>query len=201
GDTFTTAPGDNANSGKSPSAPMLTLQALLDAYDLDPLDVIHADAGTYTLLRNITLTSVDSGVKIEGPVTGTATLNRSNVSNNSYYVAELQNADNVAFSRLSLTGAYEGIYAASGSDSDGFQLLNSKVFANQDTGLWFQNTNDGLTISGTEMYGIAGGSSSDDQTYSIYLPGSSNDDSIVGNTVHESSNYGIYLRGGLRGLV
>src|SRR5262249_31288247 len=103
--------------------------------------------------------------------------------------------------RLSLTGGYEGIYAATGSDSDGFQLLNSKVFANQDTGLWFQSTNDGLTISGTEMYGIAGGSSSDDQSYSIYLPSAGNDISIVNDTIHESGNYGIYLGGGLRGLV
>ena len=37
------------------------------AYDLDPGDVIHVDAGTYRLYRNITLDTQDSGVRIEGP--------------------------------------------------------------------------------------------------------------------------------------
>ena len=38
GDVFTTAVGNNANTGKSPSQPMATLAAPLDAYDLDPGD-------------------------------------------------------------------------------------------------------------------------------------------------------------------
>ena len=201
GDTLTTAVGNNANSGKSPSAPMFTLQALLDAYNLDPGDVIHVDAGTYTLLRNITLVNQDSGVKIEGPAIGTATFNRNDVGSSSYYVAELQNADNVTFSRLSLTGAVIGIYAASGSDSDGFQLLNSQVYANQTAGLQVGNTNDSLTVSGSEFYGIAGGSSSDDQTFGIEFPSGGDDISLLNNTVHDNGIYGIYVAAGLRTLV
>ena len=62
GDVFTTAIGNNANSGKRPDQPMASLRALLAAYDLDLGDVIHVDAGTYRLYRNLTLDTQDSGV-------------------------------------------------------------------------------------------------------------------------------------------
>ena len=44
GDVFTTAIGDNANSGKTPDRPMWSLAALLSAYDLDAGDVIQVDS-------------------------------------------------------------------------------------------------------------------------------------------------------------
>ncbi len=84
GDVFTMAIGNNANSGKSPSARWPASQALLTAYDFDPGDVIHVDAGTYNLLSNITIGSQDTGVRIEGPGAiggaGVATLNRGNTT-------------------------------------------------------------------------------------------------------------------------
>ena len=55
GDVFTTAVGNNANTGKSPSQPMATLAAPLDAYDLDPGDIVHVDTGHYDLLRTLLL--------------------------------------------------------------------------------------------------------------------------------------------------
>src|SRR5204863_6028815 len=48
-DVFTTAVGNDANGGTTPSTPMATLSALLARYDLEPGAVIHIDAGTYTL--------------------------------------------------------------------------------------------------------------------------------------------------------
>ena len=65
GDQFTTAPGDNANDGKSPSRPMASLAALLAAYDLDPGDITHVDAGSYAMVRNAVITAQDAGVRIE----------------------------------------------------------------------------------------------------------------------------------------
>ena len=67
GDVFTTAPGDNANTGKSPDQPMASLFALLAAYDLGPGDVVYVDTGHYQLLRNTLITQNDSGVRIQGP--------------------------------------------------------------------------------------------------------------------------------------
>ena len=65
---FTTASGDNANTGKLPNSPMRSLAALLRAYDLDPGDTIHVDTGTYgRLLTNAVLTAEDSGVTFQGP--------------------------------------------------------------------------------------------------------------------------------------
>ncbi len=54
-DVFTTSTGNNANSGKSPAAPLASLNALLAAYDLEPGDVVHVDAGAYALYKNVVL--------------------------------------------------------------------------------------------------------------------------------------------------
>src|SRR3972149_2269958 len=68
GDEYTTAVGDNANSGKDPAHPMASLSALVRAYDLDAGDVVYVDTGTYSVTTNIVLGVSDSGVRIEGPV-------------------------------------------------------------------------------------------------------------------------------------
>ena len=107
GDVFTSAIGDNANSGKSPDAPMASLAALLRAYDIDPGDTIYVDAGTYQLTQNILITAQDSGLRIVGPDGAVALLNRGNTGGSSY-VIELQNADDVTLEHLWLTGAYDG---------------------------------------------------------------------------------------------
>ena len=65
---YTSAAGNNANTGKSADAPMASLAALLAAYDLGAGDVILVDTGVYTLSTNIVVTSDDSGVMIQGPI-------------------------------------------------------------------------------------------------------------------------------------
>ena len=67
GDVFTSAPGDNAASGKDSAHPMASISALIAAYDLDPGDIIHVDTGTYHLVKNIRIETQDSGVTIQGP--------------------------------------------------------------------------------------------------------------------------------------
>jgi hypothetical protein len=47
-DYFTIAPGDNLNSGVSPSSPKLTLTDLLDAYKMGKHDVVLVDDGVYS---------------------------------------------------------------------------------------------------------------------------------------------------------
>ena len=94
GDEFTTAAGDNANDGKSPDRPMASLAALLSAYDLNPDDVIHVDAGAYAMVRNAVITAQDAGVRIKGPASAVALLNRANTATGSYAI-ELVNADGV----------------------------------------------------------------------------------------------------------
>ncbi len=51
GDQYTTAVGNDANSGKSPDQPMASLGALLRAYTLTAGDTVYIDTGSYTLPR------------------------------------------------------------------------------------------------------------------------------------------------------
>src|SRR5262249_36826272 len=134
------------------------------------------------------------GVTIDGPAALTATLTRANAVDSRYYVVELQDADNITLSHLRLTGAAAGVYLTQGSDSDGVQIINSQIFLTRDFGVYGSSSNDSLTVSGTELYGVAGGSSSDDQTYGIYLP-NTDDVTLTNDIVHESSQYGVYLSG------
>ena len=56
-DEFTVAPGDNANSGKSPATPVADLSNLLLQYNLDPGDIIFIDNGSYHLLNDLRIES------------------------------------------------------------------------------------------------------------------------------------------------
>ena len=67
GDVFTTAPGNNANDGKSPATPLASLPGLLTLYTFHPGDTIYVDTGAYALVRNVTLGPQHSGVRIVGP--------------------------------------------------------------------------------------------------------------------------------------
>ena len=105
--------GNNAYSGKSPDRPMASLSALLSAYDLDAGDVIHVDTATYKLLDNLLLIEQDSGVRIEGPATATALINRDSPTNSSSCAAfELAGVDDVTLDHLWITGGYYGVYGA-----------------------------------------------------------------------------------------
>ena len=102
------------------------MAALLTAYDLDPGDVIHVDTGVYELERNVVLEPQDSGVRIEGPWTGAAVLDRGNPLQGSY-VIELAGADDVTLDRLQLTGAYHGMYGSAEADSDRITVSNGEI--------------------------------------------------------------------------
>ncbi len=64
GDSYATIPGNDANDGLAPNRPKASIQAVLDAYDLGPGDVILVDAGTYS--GTVTLSANDAGVAIVG---------------------------------------------------------------------------------------------------------------------------------------
>ena len=130
GDGFTTAVGDNLNSGKSPDQPMKSLRGLLATYDLGPGDIIRVDRGTYVLSRNIELTDADSGVVLEGwvdPVDGSrdTILDRDNMSG---IVFELMGADDVTIRGFGITGAATGVQLTAGVDSDRVTVTGSEIF-------------------------------------------------------------------------
>ncbi len=188
GDVYTTAVGDDANSGKTPNAPMASLRALLAAYNFSPGDVIYVDNGNYTVLQNIALLPQDSGVTIIGPTQGAATFNRHN-ANSQAYVFQLEGADNATLNQLGITGGYDGIYASSTAGSTGFALENSTLFANYSCGIDLESGNTQTTISGNTVYGVPSGPSAQQQSIGIYIADSYV--TISGNTVYHDGSIGI----------
>ncbi len=195
GDLLTTAIGDNANSGKSPGSPMSSLAALLSAYDLDTGDVIHVDAGQYSLLRNIVIGSEDAGVRIEGPALGTALLNRGNTSASSFGI-ELKGASGVTLKRLGITGADYGVFASDGWENDDFALEDSKVFDNQTTNVHIGNASDRAIIRRNEIHGAISsgirlsGGAAQIESNTIHTHGTGLEVSGLGTTVRGNEVYG-----------
>ncbi len=210
GGQYTTAPGSDLNSGKSPDAPIADLTALLHSYSLAPGDVVFIDAGTYQMLTDALIGAANSGVTFQGPTTGTATLNRDNVNG---YVFQLNGASNVTITDLTLTGAYCGIVLDTNTNSNNVTISNDIIENNQTYGVYVGTANNKVTIEGSEIFGSVNGV----RDYGIYLNfGSSTQDTatiinneifgqyaaiedyldgglIQGNSIHDNIGYGLYL--------
>ena len=209
---YTTAAGNNANSGKSADAPMASLAALLRAYDLDAGDTVYVDTGVYSLATNIVLDAQDSGVRIQGPqvVGHTATLNRGNTADGRV-VFQLSGADNVTLSHLAITGGQYGIQAAN-VDSDGITVRNSDIFGNTQDGIQFSAGNDdarlldnllrgngqrGIEISGARAL-LQGNEVFGNGSYGLYAYYNgtvANRIVVRDNQVHDNSSHGMVISG------
>jgi parallel beta-helix repeat protein len=200
GDVFTTAAGNDANSGKGPAHPMATLPALLTAYpNLTSADTIYVDTGNYALLRNAVLTASQSGVHIVGPATGAAILNRGNFVGGSYAV-ELQQAANVALDHLQFTGGYAGVYTTTPGffgfgtpppGSTGLTLSNSTVSGNGQYGVFLDSASGGATLTGNTVFGIPNTSGAQQTGLELDGPQST----VAGNTVFDNASVGIRAQG------
>ena len=200
---YTGAVGDNANSGKSGSAPMAGINAVLLAYDLDPGDIIFVDTGHYTLLTNIQLLAEDSGVTIRGQMDPSyATVQGRNNTAASSYVFELVNADDVTLEYLDITGGWRGVQAASGSDSDNLTIQHCEIYLNSTDGVYIYTTNDEAVLNdnilrdnadGAEVRGanaaVTDNQAYDNTGYGLYFWGSGA--TLTGNESHDNY-YGIY---------
>lgn len=200
-DVYTTAVGDNTNSGKSPDAPMASLAALLDLYDLGEDDTVHIDTGTYDLLGNIEIEAEDSGVTLRGAYDAgdpdnaeiVTLFDRGNRSDGNY-VFQLSNADNVTLEHLRLTGAQYGVYVADNSDSDHLTVQDSVIYENKDAGVYvYGDSNDALTVEDSLFYGGKdNGVSNDDQDYGVrvsYADGMS----IISSEFRDHAYWGVSL--------
>lgn len=201
GDVFTTAAGDNANSGKDPDHPMASLTALLNAYTPGAGDTIYVDTGTYHLLGNLRLTAANSGLHIVGPSTAVATLDRGNTSFGRY-VFELNGATDVEIDRLTLTGA-EVAVIGNGAGADRLTLDHVTMSGNAVNlsvhGHGVSVTHATLT-SGNYLYGngdvVADNVVTGGGDYSFYVAG--DDAQIHDNDFHD---VGGMAYGGQRGSI
>ena len=155
GDVFTTAIGNNANSGKTPDAPMASIGAVLAAYNLDEGDVIHVDAGTYNLVKNIVIDASDSGVRVEGPgaigSVSVAVINRGNTVSGSY-VFQITGADDVTLDHLNITGGEYGVVLAQYTDADRLTVTSSEIYGNYRQGIYIGQQSDDSRLEDNLLY-------------------------------------------------
>ncbi len=147
---FTTASGDNLNTGKSPNSPMRSLAALIRAYDLDAGDTIFVDSGTYKLLTNVTLDVVDSGATIQGAMqAGHATvLNRANTAAGNYGVEFVGGVTGITVDDLEIFGAEDGIHVTSGTN---IEIRDSVLRNNTNRGVYVETTGSSVRVLNNQI--------------------------------------------------
>ena len=140
GDEYTTAIGDDRNSGKSPDQPMATLSALLAAYPLEPGDIVYVDTGHYLALRDIVIGPSVSGngddpgqrVTIQGPTQGAdkAVFDRGDTSDNTA-IFHIAGADFLTLADLDITDGTRGIWVTNNTGTtNGLRITGSDIFGN-----------------------------------------------------------------------
>jgi Ca2+-binding RTX toxin-like protein len=166
GDEYTTAIGNDLNSGKTPDAPMASLAALVRAYTLGPGDTVHIDTGSYKLLSDVVLGQGDSGeadasghrLTFQGP-TGAghvATLDRANANGNNF---EFTGADYVTLANLTLTGGNIGVLVATNSASNGLDVSHLDIASSAAYGIYAGSGNTGIAIDSVRVFGAPAGDS------------------------------------------
>ncbi|HIE11712.1 MAG TPA: hypothetical protein EYP62_08865, partial [Kiritimatiellae bacterium] len=140
GDVYTTAPGDSLNDGLAPETPKDSLAAIIDAYALQPGDLILIDTGTYTLTNEVVFGETDAGVAtnmidVRGSTNyaaGGTVFNGQNISR----AIDLNNTEGIHLSHLAVTGVTTGVRVYYSDDcraewlrvfapATGFELVNA----------------------------------------------------------------------------
>jgi parallel beta-helix repeat protein len=196
---WTTAPGNNANSGLDPAHPKASISAILAAYQLSPGNIIMVDDGTYNLTNNITIPSADSGIIIEGFTNSSGvlltTLNRQNISAGAYAFS-LTGATNVTIENFEIINSYAGVVANDNSGSTGLTVTGLNIHLFYQVGVYIGSGNNGATIDDNSIHD---GSFPGVDYYGIQTV--SSDVTITNNTIYDSDMYGIYMQGGSQSLI
>jgi hypothetical protein len=189
GDQYTTGPGLDTNSGKTPDRPMKTLAALMDAYHPGAGDTIFVDAGTYRLYRAVLVRLEDSGVHIVGPTDGATALNNRGNENPQIYAFDFRGAADVLFDRLTVTGGRVGLYAGAGLGAPGLTVSHSTFYDNQDAGIDLVGASPGITIDHNTFYATG------EQRQDNGLLANGGDATVTFNTVTGPTGTGLEVTG------
>jgi hypothetical protein len=139
GDVYCTARGDEDNDGLTPATPKDSLQAILDAYQLAPVDVVYVDAGAYSAgAPPIKIDQTDSGysnlyVTIQGstnPLAATVFQAPGGFSTPNVFLLEY--AVNVRLKNLTIRNARIGVETF---QAIGCELDNVRIEDNPATGI------------------------------------------------------------------
>ena len=151
-DYYTSAVGNDANDGLTPSTPKATLQSLLAHYDLDPTDLVLIDTGTYGG-TTVTIAVADEGAAYAGSPAGSAF----NYSGTRW---ELNGADGNLVYGLRFAGSYgTGIRVHPlGGDPSSQNVIRGNEFPGCDTAIHVDGGAGNLlcdnVISGSGSYGV-----------------------------------------------
>ena len=143
---WTSAAGNDANSGLDPAHPKATIAGVLNAYPLLGAGAtIWVDDGNYALSSNITLSAANAGLRIVGynatllppglpsgfvaSPTRSTVLSRGNTNSGSY-VFNVSGTTGVTLEDLGITGAYAGVYSGSSAVSNQLTLNNDAFSGN-----------------------------------------------------------------------
>jgi large repetitive protein len=219
-DEYSTAVGNNRNSGKTPGDPKANLLPLLRTYDLGPGDVVRIDTGNYIHVRNVVISGNltsgnDEGARFTGPTdpAKVATIDRANTSPGSTNIEVVQ-ADYVTREHLTLTGAEMGVWVHNASThfagrhlilannrQDGIRLESDASGSALDYLTAFNNQRTGIAIN-TAIGQLAHSEAHHNGTDisisgwgSPTIVGSSNLSAGAGNKVYENTDTGIYASG------
>ncbi len=191
GDQYTTAVGNDANTGLTADAPMASLQALLAKYSLRPGDTVYVDTGNYALTTNIVFTSDDSGASdtqrldIQGPTNPGAVATFDRTSRSSGFDAfEFKGADYVTLQNLHITGGEWGVLADDNQASLGITLANDVIDGNLN-GVYVGIGNSGFTLDSSALTDSTIG-----YGYGIYI---NQTDGLVTNSTFTNFATGAYL--------
>ncbi len=104
-DVYTTAVGAPTNSGASPDSPLLSIQGVIDGFDLEGGDIVYVDSGYYNPSAPVVIDLLDAGtvsnrVLIQG---STNYWHQGTVIN--AYGFDLNQADDIALSHITVTNA------------------------------------------------------------------------------------------------
>ncbi len=153
-DYYALAPGNDANSGLSPYAPMASVQKVLATYNVGPTDLIKIDTGTYGG-STVTIDQAHEGAVYAGSPGGTTF---SGISGSDEW--DLDGAQQNIIYGLTFSGNYRGIYAYSSSISQpaSNNYIADDTFVNNTIGIEIDggagNTVRGNTITGSGYYGV-----------------------------------------------
>lgn len=158
-DLHTTAVGDDANTGKSPDAPMATLGALLRAYDLGPGDTVHVDTGHYRFHQTLHVVDNDSGATIAGPFDPAdpdnpahhATLDRGNPD---FPLLTLDGVDDLTLERLTFTGGSHGLLIPRDAHADDITVRHGRFETASEASIFQDSGNGPLVIEDSRFRGF-----------------------------------------------
>ena len=189
-DVYTTVVGNDANNGLSPASPKASLQALLDAVNLQPGDTVFIDTGVYSLSAGVLIDALDGGV-LNDEVLFQGSTHRDGTT------LDLQSSPGdvirseaafVTLDRLSLTGAASGAgFSAHENGAHHATIRNSRLYANE-YGVHLDWGPDYAKIENNVIY--------DNTSTGVYAYGLGSDaesTQIINNTIVGNAADGVYL--------